>query len=102
MPIVLDPYEMLLSQMAMPKPSARPARLDLGTIAPGAGMFGAARGALGVPLPDPSTVQVPAEPSPLAASDPTNSRWRRDLSVSHEKIGDVRRERMVQWSSAAV
>jgi len=25
----------------------------------------------------------------LAAGDPTNSQWQRDLSVSYEKLGDV-------------
>ena len=27
----------------------------------------------------------------LAASDPSNSQWQRDLSISHERIGDTQR-----------
>jgi tetratricopeptide (TPR) repeat protein len=53
-----------------------------------AGAFYAGRGQMSAA--EPMCVRANAAFQRLAASDPGNAQWQRDLSVSHDRIGDVR------------
>ncbi len=41
------------------------------------------------PPPAPPTRPASTSATKLAAADPTNSEWQRDLSISHNKLGDL-------------